>query len=171
MNKKDNFKEPFMYGALAFITLLGYLLLNSYSFFEIPGSEAMGHFFIGLLISILSGWFAVVIWNVVIKQEKIDDTKLLIDEIHKQIGGLKVIEISDAYEKAGDFITNCTSIRIIGAPDTSKDPINKYLQRTSETIKANQQIKYKRICPVHISEQFENHISEILEKNDDQIQR
>ena len=165
MNLKANFKAYLIIAALFAISGLAYFIINSESYFHIPKREALGHVFIGLLISLVSGWFAVVIWNVVINIEKENDANLLINKIHKQFEGLKEIDLVEAYEKAGDYISNCSVVRIIGVPDTSKEIVNNYLSRTLNIMTAKKDIKYRRICPAKMSNLFQEHLTDILKTN------
>src|ERR1043165_3306095 len=137
----------------------------------VPRNEIFLDSIIGVMISILSGIFATIVWHTFTKEEKRDDDEKLIKRIHQQFEGLKEIDLNDAYEKAQNYIDVASEVRIIGMPDTAKDAVNSYLNRTVQTLGKNDKLKYRRICPLVMNNDFFEHLKRVLELNPDKARK
>lgn len=134
--------------------------------FGMEKSEVLTHIGIGLVVSVIIGIGVFFLWDDIKRNEKEEDYENLINRIHEQFGGLKEIELSDAYERAKSHINNSKEIRIIGVPDTNKSVIMEYLNATKEHLKKNKKVKYQRICQLEFNKDIEDHLGDILNTND-----
>jgi hypothetical protein len=102
-------------------------------------------------------------------------TSTTTQEVHKLLTGFREIEVSEVFDKAKHFISDCSYVRAIGtakqdySENIANENINSYLEETLRRVKKQKPIKYRRITSLDLKEKFLKHLVDILAEKQDGV--
>lgn len=170
MNKRtyrflDNFKSHnILVVRKAFIVTGVFILLMFFIVFIIKAcyevdpiaylSGIVQDFAINIGSAIITGIVVLFFWQQIASAIEIKEKTFVISEIDNALKGIKRAGLNVAYNKATQFIANCSEIRVIGSVSFDhinkdiQENIDKYFTMTLARIGDGEKIKYRRIAPI-----------------------